>query len=41
MLWQQATFARGFVDVGVLKKQINPEMNVKENCAIPQQIIHK
>lgn len=25
--------------VGVLKKQMNPEMNVKENCAIPQQII--
>ena len=25
--------------VDVLKKQMSPEMNVKENCAIPQQII--
>lgn len=39
MLWRQATLCWRFCGrVGVLKKQMNPEMNVKETCGIPQQI---
>ena len=39
MLWRQATLCWRFCGrVGVLKKQMNPEINVKENCGIPQQI---